>query len=382
MHDVDTCYRALSARDARFDGLFFVGVATTGGRFPPAWRELLKSCIANGLGVESGLHEFVSEDAELAELASSAGVTLRDLRKPPEGLSVPTGANLDVDAAIVLTVGSDCAIGKKTVAVELDLEARRQGLASVFVPTGQTGIATTSLGSSCAISSAVFVAFIEPPTGTHATSTDPMSPSSCSVSRAPMSPRWMVCRPSSSTTNAVPLPLTSPFSPSRYVRTATRTATEIFARAGVSLTLVECREGSGARPGECDAPLNGGEVAVRLIRSTAAHDARSLGMSYVTHDPRHVRLAAVFVDRVDAAATRNGTRRGALLGRTIAHELGHLLLGSAHSATGLMRPQWSDRDLRENYARDYWFAPGQASVLVRRVAETSGLGQVAFAIQP
>src|SRR5436309_8664087 len=45
-----------------------VGVATQGGRFPPAWRELLKSCIANGLDVESGLHEFVSEDAELAEL--------------------------------------------------------------------------------------------------------------------------------------------------------------------------------------------------------------------------------------------------------------------------------------------------------------------------
>ena len=39
-----------------------VGVATQGGRFPPAWRELLKSCIAKGLDVESGLHEFLSED--------------------------------------------------------------------------------------------------------------------------------------------------------------------------------------------------------------------------------------------------------------------------------------------------------------------------------
>jgi uncharacterized NAD-dependent epimerase/dehydratase family protein len=61
-------------------------------------------------------------------------------------LSVPTGANLEVDAKIVLTVGSDCAIGKKTVAVELDLEARRRGLASVFVPTGQTGIAIAGWG--------------------------------------------------------------------------------------------------------------------------------------------------------------------------------------------------------------------------------------------
>jgi len=123
-----------------------VGVATQGGRFPPAWRELLKSCIANGLDVESGLHEFVSEDPELTELARRHGVELRDLRRAPEGLNVPTGANLEVDAKIVLTVGSDCAIGKKTVAVELDLEARRRGLASVFVPTGQTGIAIAGWG--------------------------------------------------------------------------------------------------------------------------------------------------------------------------------------------------------------------------------------------
>jgi uncharacterized NAD-dependent epimerase/dehydratase family protein len=123
-----------------------VGVATQGGRFPPAWRELLKSAIAHGLDVESGLHEFISVDPELSELAATHGVELRDLRKPPPGLSVPTGANLEVPATIVLTVGSDCAIGKKTVAVELDLEARRRGLKSVFVPTGQTGIAIAGWG--------------------------------------------------------------------------------------------------------------------------------------------------------------------------------------------------------------------------------------------
>ncbi|HKX48629.1 MAG TPA: DUF1611 domain-containing protein [Gaiellaceae bacterium] len=123
-----------------------VGVATQGGRFPPAWRELLKQCITAGLDVESGLHEFVSDDPELTALAREHGVELRDLRKPPEGLSVPTGANLEVDATIVLTVGSDCAIGKKTVAVELDREARGRGLASVFVPTGQTGIAIAGWG--------------------------------------------------------------------------------------------------------------------------------------------------------------------------------------------------------------------------------------------
>lgn len=123
-----------------------VGVATQGGRFPPAWRELLKSCIARGLDVESGLHEFIGDDPELSELARRHGVELRDLRRPPSGLSVPTGENLRLDARVVLTVGSDCAIGKKTVAVELDREARRRGLASVFVPTGQTGIAIAGWG--------------------------------------------------------------------------------------------------------------------------------------------------------------------------------------------------------------------------------------------
>ena len=123
-----------------------VGVATQGGRFPPAWRDLLRASIAAGLDVESGLHEFVSEDPELTELARVHGVGLRDLRKAPAGLNVPTGANLEVDATIVLTVGSDCAIGKKTVAVELDLEARKRGINSVFVPTGQTGIAIAGWG--------------------------------------------------------------------------------------------------------------------------------------------------------------------------------------------------------------------------------------------
>jgi uncharacterized NAD-dependent epimerase/dehydratase family protein len=123
-----------------------VGVATQGGLFPPAWRELLKESIAAGLHVENGLHEFLSDDSEIAELASKYGVELRDLRKPPPGLSVPTGENLRVQAKIVLTVGSDCAIGKKTVAIELDRAARARGLKSEFVPTGQTGIAIAGWG--------------------------------------------------------------------------------------------------------------------------------------------------------------------------------------------------------------------------------------------
>jgi len=123
-----------------------VGVATQGGRFPPEWIEILRRCIENGLDIENGLHVFLSDDPELSGRATARGVELRDLRRPPADLSTATGANLDVDATIVLTVGSDCAIGKMTVSLELDREARRRGIKSVFVPTGQTGIAIAGWG--------------------------------------------------------------------------------------------------------------------------------------------------------------------------------------------------------------------------------------------
>jgi uncharacterized NAD-dependent epimerase/dehydratase family protein len=123
-----------------------VGVATQGGRFPPAWRALLEACIRSGLSLENGLHQMLHDDPELRPLADEHGVEIHDLRRPPVGLDCPTGANLDVDARIVLTVGSDCAIGKMTVSLELDRAARARGLPSVFVPTGQTGIAIAGWG--------------------------------------------------------------------------------------------------------------------------------------------------------------------------------------------------------------------------------------------
>jgi uncharacterized NAD-dependent epimerase/dehydratase family protein len=123
-----------------------VGVVTQGGHFPGDWQELLKSCVAKGLDLENGLHVRLHDIAGLPKLAARHGVELRDLREPPSDLSTATGENLEVDATIVLTVGSDCAIGKMTVSCELDLEARKRGLRSVFVPTGQTGIAIAGWG--------------------------------------------------------------------------------------------------------------------------------------------------------------------------------------------------------------------------------------------
>jgi uncharacterized NAD-dependent epimerase/dehydratase family protein len=123
-----------------------VGVVTQGGHFPGDWQELLKSCVVKGLDLENGLHVRLHDIPGLTELAAKHGVELHDLREPPADLSTATGENLAVDATIVLTVGSDCAIGKMTVSCELDLEARKRGLRSVFVPTGQTGIAIAGWG--------------------------------------------------------------------------------------------------------------------------------------------------------------------------------------------------------------------------------------------
>jgi uncharacterized NAD-dependent epimerase/dehydratase family protein len=135
-----------------------VGVATQGGRFPPAWRALLQECIHAGLDIENGLHEFLTDDEELAALAREHGVELRDLRKAPVGLNVPTGENLTHDATSILMVGSDCAIGKMTVALELDREAKARGIRSEFIPTGQTGIAIAGWGISVDAVVADFIA--------------------------------------------------------------------------------------------------------------------------------------------------------------------------------------------------------------------------------
>jgi uncharacterized NAD-dependent epimerase/dehydratase family protein len=123
-----------------------VGVVTQGGRFPADWRALLIDCARQGLDIENGLHVRLREYPDVVAAAAEHGVELRDLREPPADISTATGANLAVPATIVLSVGTDCAIGKMTMVLELDLEARRRGLKSVFVPTGQTGIAIAGWG--------------------------------------------------------------------------------------------------------------------------------------------------------------------------------------------------------------------------------------------
>jgi uncharacterized NAD-dependent epimerase/dehydratase family protein len=117
-----------------------IGVAPQGGSLPEAWRPLLREAIDAGLDVWSGLHVFLGEDPELARLAEAAGTRLVDLRRPPPGLPVATGRASEVEALRVLTVGTDCNVGKMTAGLELRRELERRGIATGFAPTGQTGV--------------------------------------------------------------------------------------------------------------------------------------------------------------------------------------------------------------------------------------------------
>jgi uncharacterized NAD-dependent epimerase/dehydratase family protein len=117
-----------------------VGVAPLGGALTPEWRSVLLEAAAAGMALEAGLHTELAADPALA------GARLRDLRAAPEDLGVPAGPAQRPDVRVVHTVGSDCAIGKMTVTLELDAAARSRGVGSAFVPTGQTGIAIAGWG--------------------------------------------------------------------------------------------------------------------------------------------------------------------------------------------------------------------------------------------
>jgi uncharacterized NAD-dependent epimerase/dehydratase family protein len=124
-----------------------IGAAPPGGRLDPSWRPTLLAAIDAGLALEAGLHTQLADDPELHEAAERRGVELRDLRAAPADLTVPEGPYSRPDSVrVVHSVGSDTVIGKKVVTLELDRAARERGLRSVFVPTGQTGVAIAGWG--------------------------------------------------------------------------------------------------------------------------------------------------------------------------------------------------------------------------------------------
>ncbi len=130
----------------RPDGLL-IGIAPTGGRFPSAWRATVLGAIAGGLDVHSGLHQFLGDDPEFADAAAAAGTRIVDYRRPPEREETAVGRKHLPGKRAILTVGTDCAIGKMSVALELVAAARRAGESAVMVPTGQTGIMIEGWGA-------------------------------------------------------------------------------------------------------------------------------------------------------------------------------------------------------------------------------------------
>jgi uncharacterized NAD-dependent epimerase/dehydratase family protein len=118
-----------------------VGVATSGGRLTPGLRALMLEAIESGMSVVNGLHEFLSEDAELAAAAARRGVSIRDVRKPAprRELHFWSGEVLSVGAPRLAVLGTDCALGKRTTARFLRDACREAGLRAELIFTGQTG---------------------------------------------------------------------------------------------------------------------------------------------------------------------------------------------------------------------------------------------------
>ncbi len=123
-----------------------IGIAPMGGALPAAWRWQLLTAIDAGLDIISGLHFFLSDDEELRTAAEKRGVAIWDVRRPPDKNRVAQFIPHRPGSHTILLVGSDCAVGKMTVALELDREARKRGLNSAFVATGQTGIMISGNG--------------------------------------------------------------------------------------------------------------------------------------------------------------------------------------------------------------------------------------------
>jgi uncharacterized NAD-dependent epimerase/dehydratase family protein len=124
-----------------------IGIAPAGGQLPPEWRAWIAAALERGLHVWSGLHTLLGDDPEFARKARERGVTITDARRPPAGLRVSDGRAREVDATVVLTVGSDCNVGKMTAQLEIVRDLGKRGLRARFAATGQTGMLVEGWGT-------------------------------------------------------------------------------------------------------------------------------------------------------------------------------------------------------------------------------------------
>jgi hypothetical protein len=154
---------------------------------------------------------------------------------------------------------------------------------------------------------------------------------------------------------------------------AAQTASAIFREAGITIRWKLCGNsdrGSSASD-ECGDTLSAGEVSIRMLATSGPPvDRPALGYSYIDTAARVGVLATVLPDRVFAVATRVGSDRRILLGRAMAHEVGHLLLGTtAHSNNGLMRAEWSDKSLKNDLREDWLYSQDDIAQMARVLRE-------------
>jgi hypothetical protein len=156
------------------------------------------------------------------------------------------------------------------------------------------------------------------------------------------------------------------------IRTARRTAGTILGHAGIAVTWLEC-----AVPAEitrtsdaCREPLRWNELVLRILPAGAADSRRhhTLGVALVDMDAGGGSMATVYADRVELMAQSAAVDGAELLGRAMAHEIGHLLLGTnRHASHGLMRASWSNADLRRNLATEWLFGGSEGETMRRGI---------------
>lgn len=138
--------------------VLLIGTAAAGGRIPDAYRPVLAQALGVGMAVWNGLHERVLDDPALAGAAHSGRGSVRELREPPAELPVGGHRVRRDGARVVLTVGTDAAVGKMTASLEIVAALSRAGQRAAFVATGQTGIAIAGSGISVDAVVADFIA--------------------------------------------------------------------------------------------------------------------------------------------------------------------------------------------------------------------------------
>ncbi len=121
-----------------------VGIANDGGFIVDAWVPHLVAALHAGLDLAAGLHERLADHPEIAAAARASGRSLLDLRHPDR--SFRPGIGRKRPGKRLLTVGTDCAVGKKYTALSIEREMSDLGMAATFCPTGQTGIMITGRG--------------------------------------------------------------------------------------------------------------------------------------------------------------------------------------------------------------------------------------------